>query len=58
MGTALCIIIDVPIMGGNPRTHWNFWFLVEEIDALEIKWLSTGKFRMEFRLNGLFTEFR
>ena len=57
-GSALYIVVEVPIMGGNPRTHWNFWFLVKEIDALEIKWLPNGKFRMEFRLNEVFTEVR
>jgi len=55
-GSALYIVVDVPIIGGNPRTHWNYWFLVKEIDALEIKWQPTGRFRMEFRLNEVFKE--
>ena len=57
-GKALYIVVDVPIIGGNPRTHWYFWFLVKEVDAFEIKWQPTGRFRMEFRLNGVFTEVR
>jgi len=57
-GSALYITVDVPIIGGNPRTHWYYWFLVKEIDALEIKWQPTGRFRMEFRLNEVFKEIR
>ena len=57
-GTTLYIIVDIPIIGGNPRTHWLFWSLINEVDALEIKWQPSGRFRMEFRLNGAFKEVR
>jgi len=57
-GSALYIVAEVPIIGGNPRTHWNFQRLVDNVDAFEIKWQPTGRFRMEFRLNGVFKEVR
>jgi len=56
--SVLYIVVELPIIGGNPRTHWQFQRVISEVDALEIKWLPTGNFRMEFRLNGVFTELR
>ena len=57
-GSALYIVVDVPIIGGNPRTHRQFQRLVDNVDAFEIKWQPTGRFRMEFRLNEVFKEVR
>jgi len=57
-GSALYIVVEVPIIGGNPRNHWQFQRVISEVDALDIKWQPNGKFRMEFRLNEVFTEVR
>ena len=57
-GSAMYISVEVPIMGGNPRNHWQFQRLASNVDAIEIKWQPNGKFRMEFRLNEVFKEVR